>query len=528
MTATDFSAAAPTDRKAFILSNRGLMNAAAMVFVGSNLIWASGLALPAALAVLLGCCGLAYLLFSARARVANPLLDAPVCTWLLSSCLVIGFAVIVLGGEGHLVYTVDDWLTRDAVLADIVRHGWTAFYKVGGDAYYLRAPLGMYMFPGLVGHVLGLKAAHLALLTQNGFLVAVILYLAASLSTGRTMAYFLMLYGGFDILPWLGHLVYDSMRSGTWEFPKGGVQWWATYFQYTDHFTQICFVPNHAIPGWFFAILAVYTARRALDLATLGAVFAALIFWSPLSPLAAVPLLCYFAWRDRQLLLGSLRPWLGVAVGACFLPVAIFLVGGAGDIGHGSLLGIPGFWGIYFLFLLVELPHVIFLATLWPQVRAELKPLLIISVGMLVVLPLYSFGPGNDLTMRGGIAAQFLVAFIFIATLLTLRPEQKLARALGVAIVVIGAAKGFVALNIAVFERSFTISDCNLVTASAQLKSRGLPTNYINPISAAPAWLVRQPSTNETFETGGANWCWPDHPVYDSADKVRPEKGIPR
>jgi hypothetical protein len=386
----------------------------------------------------------------------------------------------------------------------------------------------MYMIPGMVGQGLGLQAAHLAMLTQNALLFATIFYLAASLSSGRAMAYLLVLYGGFDILPWVVSLVQDRLASGEWALPAHGVQWWATYFQYTDHFTQICFVPNHAIPGWFFGVLAVFAARRELDLATLGAVFAALLFWSPLAPLAAVPVLLYLAWRDRRDVFGSARIWLGVAVGACFVPVALYLVAGAGDIGHGSLFHNADFWPTYFLFLLVELVHVFFLAALWPRLRPELKPLLVIAVAMLTLLPLYSFGPGNDLTMRGATVPLFLVAFIFSATFLELKPEQKLARFIGVVIVVIGAAKAFIAFGIAVLEQKYAASACNLVTASFQLNPASLPTNYINPTSRAPAWLVPAPRANAVYETVGADWCWPDHPVLNSAEKMRPVKPMPR
>jgi hypothetical protein len=526
---TDAALSAASARvKTSSLSNRALLNAGAMVFVAGNAIWAGGLALPAAIVVLLGCAGVTWLLFSARVRVESGVLDAPVNGGLLLACIALGFVVVVLGGEGHFFFTVDDWLTRDAVLADIVRHGWPVFYKIDGDAFYLRAPLGMYMIPGLIGQGLGLHAAHLAMLTQNALMFAVIFYLAGALSSGRAMAYLLVLYGGFDILPWIVGLAQDRLASGEWALPSRGVQWWATYFQYTDHFTQICFVPNHAICGWFFGVLALFAARRELDLATLGAVFAALLFWSPLAPLLALPVLLYLVWRDRRDVFVSARTWIGVAVGACFLPVAIYLVAGAGDIGHGSLFHNADFWPTYFLFLLVELPQAFFIVAFWRRLRPEWKPLLVISVVMLALLPLYSFGPGNDLTMRGATAPLFLVAFVFAAVFLELKPEQRFARFLGIVIIVIGAAKAFIAFGIAVLEAKWTASACNLVTASYQLNPASLPTNYINLTSRAPGWLVAAPGADAVFETMGGDWCWPDHPVLNSAEKMRPVKPMPR
>ncbi|MCW2283770.1 hypothetical protein M2323_001798 [Rhodoblastus acidophilus] len=519
--------AASARAKTLSLSNRTLLNAGALVFVAGNAVWAAGLALPAAIIVLLGCAGVTALLFSARGRVDGGALDAPVNGGLLLACLALGFVVVVLGGEGHFFFTTDDWLTRDAVLADIVRHGWPVFYRIDGDAFYLRAPLGMYMIPGLIGQGLGLHAAHLAMLTQNALMFALIFYLAGAMSSGRAMAYLLVLYGGFDILPWMGGMVLDAMRTGAWALPARDVNWWASYFQYTDHFTQICFVPNHAICGWFFAVLALFAARREIDLATLGGVFAALLLWSPLAPLLAAPFMLYLAWRDRKAVAWA-RLAVGAAFGACFVPVALYLVAGAGAIRHGSPLENADFWPTYALFVLVELVHVVFLAALWPKIRDDWKPLLVIAALMLALLPLYSFGPSNDFTMRGATAPLFVVAFLFSAVFLELKPEQKLARVIGVLIIVIGAAKALIAFGIALLEPKWTASACNLVTASRQLSPAGLPTNYIDSIRRAPAWLLIAPPADAVFETVGTNWCWPDHPVFTSAETTAAAQPGPR
>jgi hypothetical protein len=399
----------------------------------------------------------------------------------------------------------------------VSRHVAPVYYRIGEETFHLRAPVGMYMIPGLVGHALGLTAAHVALLAQNAFLLAALLYLAATLGAGLGMALLLVMFSGLDLLPWLTGLVHTYLQTGAWDI-RTGVEWWARLFQYSAHVTQIFIVPNHAFPGWFLALLAVAAARRAIDLATLGACFAALMLWSPLGPMAAPALIAWFAWRDRASL-KSARPWLAAAAAGCFIPVVVYLTADAGAISHAALTRAPGFWSTYALFLLVEIPYALFLAALWPRVRAELKPLVVISVVILLLLPLYSFGPGNDLAMRGSIAPLFLLAFVFFDTLLGLDATRKVARAAGFALVVAGAGVPLIDITFAMLLPRYDISACNLATATQELIGQGgISANYLAPTAHAPRWLMPQPGRS-AVESPGAGPCWPDHPVHNGVKK---------
>ena len=80
-----------------------------------------------------------------------------------------GFALCILGGQGHIFYAAEDWLTRDAVLADLAAMPLPA-YPWNGETWILRAPLGMYVLPGAVGRLASLGAAHAFMLIQNACL----------------------------------------------------------------------------------------------------------------------------------------------------------------------------------------------------------------------------------------------------------------------------------------------------------------------------------------------------------------------
>ncbi|MET0365933.1 MAG: hypothetical protein ABW169_14915, partial [Sphingobium sp.] len=65
----------------------------------------------------------------------------------LAICFAAAAVLLLLGGEGRLFYATDDWQIRDAVLADMAKHGWPFDYWLDGQAQMLRAPVGMYLFP---------------------------------------------------------------------------------------------------------------------------------------------------------------------------------------------------------------------------------------------------------------------------------------------------------------------------------------------------------------------------------------------
>ena len=78
---------------------------------------------------------------------------APVPLRIVAICVAIAVVACLLGGHGHVFYTPDDWIVRDAVLADLVQHPWPPRYRIDGQDFLLRAPLGLYLVPATVGKV---------------------------------------------------------------------------------------------------------------------------------------------------------------------------------------------------------------------------------------------------------------------------------------------------------------------------------------------------------------------------------------
>lgn len=500
------------------LSNYDALFFAALLFLAPNFIFAARALQPAPAAlVLAGCVGVVAFLW--RSRPGGAFLSAPLEPRKFGLCLALGLALCLLGGEGHLFFANWDWLTRDAVLSDLVHENGVPLYRYLGYDFYLRSPLGMYLLPAAVGRVFGFFAAHLALLTMNAVLFGAILYLSSGLAGGRAPIFLAILigFGGLDIVGDLAARMFFS-RSGP--ITNQSLEWWAAAFapgvmlQYSSMLTQLFWVPNHAAPGWFIGLLVLLQGRGEIALSTLIVCCASLVFWSPFPVAGALPLAAALASRSSLRSNFSTENLLAAVTGLAFLPLALYLLTWVDAIPHGSQFAVRGFAWIAVLFLLIELPQVVVLLLTWRRLPLSDRPSLIAALLTLCLLPLYSFGPGNDLLMRGSIPALFLVAFSFARiAAMTPRDGGVLATAIS-AIVLISALTPATQIKQAIVSGRYSLSDCNLLTASLSASPMDFPANYLALVEAMPSWLVFVDSRRAPMQVEYRD-CWPAHPFRD-------------
>jgi hypothetical protein len=503
------------------IANSALLVVLGFIFIAPNAIFAFALKPAPAAAVLLGCAIAAYIVARRPAVEGASLLASAIDVKLLAGCAALSLALCLLGGEGHFFYANTDWLTRDAVLADLVTQASPVGYRYEGQDYLLRAPLGMYMTPTLVGRMFGLHAAHMAMLTQNSAAVAVMLYLLAKIAAVRSLPFLALfvLFSGLDIVP---VFVFEATRflQSKELLSFSHIEWWGQYWwniplQYSSHITQLFWVPNHMLAGWWFATLALLYMRKEVDIATLIVTFAALLMWSPLSMLGAIPFLAVFG---LKLLPGGLfeRRTLIAAAGALlFLPVAVYLTLDAASVAHQFLPGVAGFGMLYVVFLMVEIPQTAVIAIGWSKIDSRDRWLVAGAIALLVVIPVYSFGPSNDFAMRASIMPLFLLAFGF-ARIAVLTPRDNSALPTFVSVLVILAfATPMLELKRA-FLPAYAVSDCNVLTTWRKDDISTLPTNYWARVEKIPKWLSAVSSAPLSLEE---RKCWPDHPLLPEKSK---------
>ena len=503
------------------MNHRHLIAATSGVYLLGNAMFAAALAPIPAIAVWIGCAGAFWLVWTAKSEDRDSFLDAPIDARLFGSCLLAALAILILGGEGHFFHAVNDWLIRDATLTDIVHRGVLAAYQFEGRDYALRAPIGMYVVPALAGQWTSLFGAHLAMVAQNAVLLASILYVFGYLAPGHRLAVLALMifFAGLDIAPVLAQAIARRLGGDDFWLPTT-LTVWAPWFAYVPSLQDFFWAPNHALPGWWFAALALLVARRELDVAGLAAAAAPLALWSPLAIACAPFFLLLFVARQPARALASPRNWMSLFACCLFFPVAAYLTAASDTIASSWTILRPGFWLIYALTIAVELPQLLIVAIYWRLTTPERRPTLVLSAVLLLAIPAFGFGPVDDFVLRTPIAPLAILAFEFAVVATRIDPaRQPVGRLAIVCVVGIGLfGPGFEILRAFVRAR-FAISDCGLMQAARDFEIRSgvapstfePPSHYVAALDRMPRWLiVYDPAQAVPFEP---RVCWPDHPL---------------
>ncbi len=496
------------------VTNGHVVTAGCCVILLPNVLFATHLA-PVEMAIMLaGCLGLLALLATRPALGPDAILSQPLAVKRLGASLAIALLLLLLGGEGHLFFSNWDWLWRDAVLADLAHSPFPPGYEVGDQAFFLRAPLGMYMLPALVAHATSLGIGHAVLLAQNALLFGVVLYMLATLS-GRRAVLVLAVFLAFSGLDIVGTLIMALKRGegfANFVLPSHIESWIG--LQYSSVVTQLFWVPNHALPSYWLALLAVLCAKREGTPAELGLALAASLFWSPFAFIGVLPLAAYLLIRDIRVTVAAPRFWLAVAAGLCFLPVALYLRIDAEQVPREFILLKPTMASSIALFLLIEIPHLAIIRHVWAKLDPALKGLLTVSIVVLFVLPAIRFGASNDLVMRASIPALMVLAMTFAEALAIAWHERKSLLAAGVTLALLGAVSPMQEIVRSLTFHSFAISDCNVATVWKKLMPQ-VPTmeNYFAGVAGLPGWLSREGMDAPLLDQRN-KVCWPDIP-YD-------------
>lgn len=503
---TDLSStagAAPHVARRAVASDGALIVFGCALFLIGDLLMAAWFQTPPALVVALGC-ALAMGVVVSEMR-ANPAFVRPVNARLLLGCMATSALLFFLSGAGHFLYAVDDWLTRDALLLDLVRTPAPVRYRIDGADWALRAPLGMYVLPVLAGKLAGLRAAHAALFAQNAAIVGLAFYfLAAAAPRARGVVLLLLvLSSGADAI---GHVFREGLT--TWPLH---LEAWNPYIEIPSTVAQLLWAPNHSLPAWWFAALLALYARGAAAPATMIAMFAGLAIWSPLAMLGAAPFLLLTLVELRAQWL-SPRLWMAAAAGLCFLPVAIFLQADAGSVPHEWLFARDDAALIYVATVLIEIPQALLVALSLKHFEPRQRRQLVLAMAALVAIPLFIFGRSNDFALRVTILPLMILALGFAMAAVEAWRQRGALLIVAALTVAITAPSPLIELLRNVALRPYAFSECDFITAWRQVyPARYTPDHYFARPQAMPPWLMR--------EGGGAveptlqkNDCWPDHP----------------
>ena len=387
---------------------------------------------------------------------------------ILAICLLIATIGCLVGGQGRIFYAADDWIIRDAVLADLVSNSWPPSYNLDNQSVILRAPLGMYLLPALVGRLAGVAAAHTALVIQNILIFALILFELSRTHVrpaGRVVLILLfLLFSGLDVVPWA--IRWGVHFKDSWEIPSH-LEWWADEVQYSSHVTQLFWAPQHAFAGWVFAAFYLRWRQGSLGAPPLSLVFGLCLFWSPLAAMGALPFLlfaCVVDLHRRKIRVAHLAAPMLLLLAV--IPVGLYLLMDGGDIRRQLLILEPGFWATYIAFLVIEVVPFYLILRASPSstylIRRVEFALIFIMLGL---FPLYTVGASNDFTMRASIPALAILAMLVMERVYVAVVERQASRVWMAAVVIVGAATPAIEIARAFIRPADQYSSCSLPEA---------------------------------------------------------------
>jgi hypothetical protein len=364
-----------------------------------NLIFLGGWLKPFAAAPIIALVTVAIVQLVRREDIRWSFPISPLAT---SFVVVSGFAWASLGGAGHFFHANIDWLIRDKVLGDLTFSAWPPAYGiVEGHHHILRSAIGYFLPAAVVGKWLGIGYIDLALYCWTGLGTALfLLLLPLPNRVGLLLITLIIITVTFSGMDYLGIFL---ITGDTPIFPLT-LAWWVP-FNYSPLAGQLLAAPNHALPLWLVtALFFRHWGHRAWP-ALFMVMLPLTVVWTPFAVAGIFPflILATIRWfslgnsfQDARITAWQLASTLALS----FLMLRFMSL----DIG-----GIPGaptvevapnpnrFGEKYLLFVLVEFG---ILALLLARTLEYSFGILWIACGILLLLPLYQYGPSNDTMLR--------------------------------------------------------------------------------------------------------------------------------
>lgn len=418
-------------------------------------------------------------------------------------CMALAIGLLILGGEGRFLYANADWQIRDALLADMGDHPWPYVTRIGGADQIVRAPIGMYLKPALIGGGdQGLR--DLALLASNAIMLTGILALGSALfDTGKAriiaFAIFFM-FSGMDIFGAL-------FRVMTGEWPGiDHIELWNSQSQFSSHITMAFWVPQHAMAGWICAVLLLLWRRGLMPLGAFAAAIPLVAIWSPLAIMGAIP---FALLAGIETLFQRRVRVADIALGAAALTVAIgpllYLRAGSeavvNRLTNMTLLQ-------YVIVLALEIIPFSILLLLNRQRIGFGNAIPFVTVGSLILIPLYCIGQAIDFQMRASIVPLAIMALGIARIFANAGGLGPAIRPVAILLLLIGACTPAMEIRRALVLRSSPPPACSLIDAWHKQSGAVKPTYavYFAPLSALPAALRPVPASR--IVPGKSTQCW--------------------
>lgn len=333
-------------------------------------------------------------------------------------------------GYGRFVNQVGDWEKHNAVLKDLVGREWPVLYYNNGEKSMLTYYLGQYIIPAAIGKVVhSVRIAELALYAWNTVgLVLVFMEVCVVVQASSFLKQFILALSipFFSIPLWISELLLkrisgiNSIGSGQWFYRDDTI-----LIQYSSNFTLLRWVFPQTIPIWLAIAVFLLNKDKIQNYVflLLPALFFGTLAFIGILPLAAGAAI------EKLVKNKKVKEWfrqvfnvenilMSMTVGAVF---AFYFWGNVtGEkpdaIGFHVMPYTRETIDIYICFVAVNvLPYALILFR-----HHKSDAIYFVSIGSLIILPLFKMGQWNDLTMRASIPALFILMIYILQYLFEL------------------------------------------------------------------------------------------------------------
>lgn len=321
----------------------------------------------------------------------------------LLTITVVGFLWASLGGAGHFFTTNPDWMVRDTVLADLTLTPWPPAYSDdGGAAHILRSAFGFFLVPAAISKWIGFQWIDIAAYVWAAAgSTLFLLLLPLPHKAGGKLGLGLLIALFFSGMDFLGIVLLTGI---TPIFPLR-LEWWVP-FSYSSLTGQLHWAPNHAIPLWLISTLFYrHWGHRFIPVLSV-VLLPLLMVWTPFAvagvlPFMAIAVVRWFAQGNGNPFAELKASQIATALVLTYLMLRFLTLGvaamGAGAPTVSVAPNNDDFVLKYLLFVLMEFA---ILGLLLARSLKHSLGIFWLAFAILLLLPLYQFGPSNDTMLR--------------------------------------------------------------------------------------------------------------------------------
>ena len=339
-------------------------------------------------------------------------------------------AIAVLSGVGEYIFSMQDHSYRRAILNDLINYNWPVIYDMstqtnpdvipytGNSGSYAFCYYFVYWMPAalagkLTGGSIAVANAVLLIWTALGIFIT---FVAMSVYSGRASlfsAFFYLLFGGLDIIPFFIH---ELTGYSDWLWLEG----WVPHMSYICNFVNIGNVFHQAVPCYLVCAMLLISKRPN----NLGLGCGLLFCYSPWAVIGILPVTIakmfdkYNMDRGIKKIMKDIFSPVNLASVVLLLFVfAPFYLSSSGAASEkGFTASFYGNIGQFILSYLALILLEVVPAALIVFSRRKKDIIYIVTVATLVLIPLYKVTYQNDFAMRASMPGLFILALMLCDT----------------------------------------------------------------------------------------------------------------